>query len=160
MTTLTNHLNAEFGPRLAFDRSRWASFREESVKAVTKRWEDRPNLVQIMEDPRLGTAKLVILRKDLFEQLVAAMDRLISGRSAIQLDVEQITKITTVIHSMVKKGGQENVATLAETVIGTAQRLKAQIVPAGPVSPLKPSRISDTEHEFLLQQDKLDSDDN
>jgi hypothetical protein len=131
--------------------------REQNVKAVAKRWTARPHLVEILEDPRLGTAQLVMLRKDMFEQMVAALSGLASGRSAMSLEVAQITKISTVIQSLAEAEAQQDIALLVETVLETAQKLKAQIVPAGPVTRLEPPVLSGEEREFLQQQELLDS---
>lgn len=160
MTTLENDpTGPDFEPRFQFERSRWATFRDQNVNSVRELWTGRPDLVQVLEDPRLGTAQLVMLRKDRFEPLVAVLEDLASGRSALCFEVEQLTRISTALRSIVQREPKDEVALLVDTVLGSAQRLKTHIVPAGAVSRLAPAELSADDKEFLRQQEKLDAQD-
>lgn len=138
--------------RLSFNTSRWATFREENVSSVASRWVESPFLVQVLDDPRLGSAHLVVLRKDLFDRMLGLVRAFEAARTPILIELQQAARVSTVLVEMAS--GKEQL--LAQTVLTSCQRIQAQLVPVAP-SDLGPPPVPAEHREWTERQARLDA---
>ncbi len=148
------------GLAMQVEPKRWAKLREENVKDVALRWTDHPSLVQVIDDPRLGFAQLVILRRDLFERLIAALTNLTTGRSAVRYELDQITKIFAALKEIAASDASHGaMMPLVEVVMQTTQRMRTHVVPADEVTALSPTPLTESEQAFAREQARRDAED-
>ena len=144
-------------PRVAahFERTRWATARTETVDQVLASWSDQADLVRIFEDPKLGRAELVMLRKDRYDQMVKVLHDLASGQAGIRLEVDGLAQVQVALNSVVEQGGKDP---LLESLVGLVAnfvgRIKSSIVFANPSRSEQPPLADETTLDFLRREDE------
>ncbi|MEM7228351.1 MAG: hypothetical protein AAF432_05980 [Planctomycetota bacterium] len=129
----SHELSAIELPELNFKSDRWATTREESVDRTASYWKANPTTVRVFEDPKLSDDPLVMLRKELFEQLFATLKDLTSGRAGVLSEVQQINKLAVALVQAVSDATDRvpaHVSTLAQVIETSANRVHTTIIEA------------------------------
>ena len=97
------------------ERARWATARTKKVDQVLADWTEEPDLVRVFEDPKLGRAELVMLRKDRYDRLVKLLHDLASGQAAIRVELDGLAKVQVALQSAVERSDRDP---LLESLVG------------------------------------------
>lgn len=111
-------------PSPRFERARWSTARTESVEHVLETWSDQPDLVRVFEDPKLGRAELVMLRKDRYDQLLKVLRNLACGQAGIRVELEGLAKVQVALRTAVERMQPDP---LLESLVGLMGDFMGQI---------------------------------
>jgi hypothetical protein len=144
-----------------FERTRWATARTESVDQVFASWSEQPGLVRIFEDPKLGRAELVMLRKDRYDQMVKRLRDLAAGQAGIRVEMDGLAQVGVALKAVVERSEEdpllESLVGLVANFVGRIESSMAFVDCARPdQSPLADA----TTLEFLRREDEEEGESN
>jgi hypothetical protein len=83
---------AKLVPKFKYERDRWATTRTKNVEAIAEYWQENPEAVRVLVDPKLRRMPMVLLRKDQFEIVQKLINDLQNGQIVIQQDIQILLK--------------------------------------------------------------------
>lgn len=129
-------------PSFRYIQARWSTTREKNVTDIAESWSNEPNQVLILSDPKLGENQMVLLRKDMFENLVKLLKDVISGEVQIKTDVQTMLDAIAILKNRVSEQGLDTKDQILGNAIQIISRMQGQVnsslnftAPFRPVSP-------------------------
>lgn len=152
MKTEVTFAKNDWQPR--FVQNRWPEVRAWNVNQVKKLWDDEPDRVQVINDPRLGTTSLVMMRKDQFERMHNLISDLLDGQAGIESDLKVALEQVSLIEKIVIPSGDSESMLSALSVLKVLFSNSKRIFIADP-SPVPPSPLTADELAALEKDDEL-----
>lgn len=137
------------------DRDRWPEVRSWNLNQVKKLWEEEPNRVQVIKDPRLGDTSLLLMRKDQFERILNLIKDIEAGQASISHNLDlAITQIECVEHG-VSKHDSELAKKAVKVLKGLVANISSKIhITKGP-GKVELSELSPEEKEAAIEDDEI-----
>lgn len=137
-----------------FVSNRWPEVRTWNVKQVKALWDNEPNRVQVINDPRLGSTSLVMMRKDQFELMNNLINDLLDGQAGIESDLNVALEQVSVIEKTVIPAGDTESMRNAMSVLKVLFRNSKRIFISNP-KPISPTPLTAEELAAVEKDDEL-----
>lgn len=89
-------------PVFNYEPSRWATLRSRNVEQMSSYWDEDSSRVYVLKDPKLKENELVVLCKEMFDQIITPLLELTAGRAALRVDISVIASNVTAIKSILE----------------------------------------------------------
>jgi len=91
-------------PDFQYYQDKWASCRTLNVDVINHTWNSQPHLVRVFSDRKLGNNSVVMLKKNVFEDLVKQLKDIQNGEIVLQSNLEALfdqVRMVTVLFEQV-----------------------------------------------------------
>ena len=92
-------------PKFNYTQQRWAKLREENTEDLSRSFRENPNQVKILNDPKLATMPLVVLRKEHLDRLINLLRDLQSGQLGIEHELTAVRDVSELIAMLAEEEG-------------------------------------------------------
>ncbi len=137
-------------PKFKYERGRWSTSRTENVEEIAAHWQDYPEAVRVLQDPKLGRMSMVMLRKDRFEALQKLLNDLQHGQAFIQQDVQTLLDALVATKELVELKNKEtgNLAPLEKqlnVLLRISSRIESTILVKSSSTTVEPTSLTQEE---------------
>jgi len=121
-------------PRFDYMPGRWATLRSKNVEQMASVWSTDPERVFVLNDRKLAERELVVLCKEMFDQILTPLRELSAGRAALKVDINIIASNVSALKHVLEllkstiEGNEETSAHKAvEAALNNIDAIQVQI---------------------------------
>lgn len=92
-------------PDFAYRKARWATVREVNTEEMARQFADNPQLVTVLEDPKLRKNPLVVMRKEQLDQMLNLLRDLVAGHVGIEHDLTAVSSANELLSLIANEEG-------------------------------------------------------